>query len=148
LPKQVLRISGKTILEHSIEICERDKLIDKVVVVTHRQFVDFCRKISRQNNYRKVHKMLIGGETQQQSSSIGISAIEEQEAKVLAHDSVRPLLPDRRIDECVRALDKYDAIDVAIPATDTLIKMNEDMTTEDIPMRRFLCAGKPRRYLN
>ncbi|MDR2779450.1 MAG: 2-C-methyl-D-erythritol 4-phosphate cytidylyltransferase [Puniceicoccales bacterium] len=142
LPKQFLKISGRTILEHSIEVFERNGSIDEIIVVINGQYVDFCQKILDQNSFKKIGKILVGGKTRQKSSHIGISSIVEDEAKVLIHDAVRPLISDQIINDCVAALDKHDAIDVAIPTADTIIRVNNDMIVEDILPRQFLMRGQ------
>ncbi|MDR1528178.1 MAG: 2-C-methyl-D-erythritol 4-phosphate cytidylyltransferase [Puniceicoccales bacterium] len=142
LPKQFLKISGRTILEHSVEIFERNGSIDEIIIVVHGQFVDFCKKILDQNGFKKVRKILIGGETRQVSSSIGVNSIAEGEAKVLIHDAVRPLISDRIINNCIAALDKYNAVDVAIPTADTIIEVSDTMTVEDVLPRQLLMRGQ------
>ncbi|MDR2628400.1 MAG: 2-C-methyl-D-erythritol 4-phosphate cytidylyltransferase [Puniceicoccales bacterium] len=142
LPKQFLKISGRTILEHSIGVFEHNDSIDEIIIVVHGQFVDFCRKILDQNGFKKIGKILVGGETRQKSSSIGVNSIADGEAKVLIHDAVRPLISDRIINDCVSALDKYDAVDVAIPTADTIIEVNDAMTVENIPPRQLLMRGQ------
>ncbi|MDR2776784.1 MAG: 2-C-methyl-D-erythritol 4-phosphate cytidylyltransferase [Puniceicoccales bacterium] len=142
LPKQFLKISGKTVLEHSIEVFERNGFVDEIIVVVHRQFVDFCNKILGQNGFKKIGKILVGGETRQISSFIGVNSISDGDAKVLIHDAVRPLISDRIINDCVAALDKYDAVDVAIPTADTIIEVNDAMIIENILPRQFLRRGQ------
>ncbi|MDR1433320.1 MAG: bifunctional cytidylyltransferase/SDR family oxidoreductase [Puniceicoccales bacterium] len=142
IPKQFLKISGKTVLEHSIEIFENSDAIDVIIAVVHGSFVNFCKKIFQRNNYKKIRKILIGGATRQESSRIGIEAIGEKEAKILVHDAVRPLLSDKIVTACIAALDKYDAVDVAIPTADTIIEVDESMDVADIPAREFLMRGQ------
>lgn len=46
-------------------------------------------------------------------------------------------------------LGKYGAVEVAIPATDTIIKMNLNThEIEDIPNRQFLYMDRPHKHLN
>ncbi|MDR2738096.1 MAG: bifunctional cytidylyltransferase/SDR family oxidoreductase [Puniceicoccales bacterium] len=142
LPKQFLKISGKTVLEHSIEIFERSPLIDGIIAVIHAGFIDMCGKIFERNHYAKIVKILAGGATRRESSRIGVDSITDGEAKVLIHDAVRPLLADCVVCKCVAALDEYDAVDVAIPTADTMVRIGEDMTIEDIPPRKFLMRGQ------
>ena len=44
---------------------------------------------------------------------------------MLFHDAVRPLLDHRIIADCVRALDTFAAVDVAIPSADTIIVVDD-----------------------
>jgi hypothetical protein len=43
-PNKLKKISGKTILEHSISVFERNGSIDEITVLAHSEFVDFWKK--------------------------------------------------------------------------------------------------------
>ena len=133
IPKQFIKIAGKTILEHTIEIFEKSSNIDETIIVITPEYRLKAEDILLKNNYKKVSKILNGGETRKESSYIGISSIEDEQANVIIHDCARPFLTQRIIDDCVKALEKYDAIDVAIPSADTIIKIKDNII-ENIPV--------------
>ncbi len=141
IPKQFVKIAGKTILEHTVEIFEASKEIDEIIVVITPEYRSLAENILSKNNYKKVHKLLNGGKLRKDSSYIGISSIEDKEANVLIHDCARPFLTREIITDCIKALEKYEAIDVAIPATDTIIKVQDDLIS-DIPKRSELMCGQ------
>ena len=93
------------------------------------------------NSYKKVTKLLNGGAIRKESSFIGINAVDDEEANVIIHDCARPFLSQRIIDDCVNALEKYSAVDVAIPSADTIIKVKNDII-QKIPERKFLKRGQ------
>lgn len=140
-PKQFVKIAGKTVLEHTIELFEKNELIDNIIIVITPVYRDKANDILNKNNYKKIFKLVNGGETRKESSFIGISSIEEYEANVIIHDCARPFLSQRIINDCVNALDKYSAVDVAIPSADTIIKVNENII-ENIPERKYLKRGQ------
>ena len=141
IPKQFIKIAGKTILEHTIEIFEKSSKIDEIVIVITPQYRLKAEDILLKNNYKKVTKILNGGNIRKESSYIGINSIEDKEANVIIHDCARPFLTQRIIDECINALKKYDAIDVAIPSADTIIKVKDNII-ENIPERATLRRGQ------
>lgn len=141
IPKQFIKIAGKTILEHTVEIFETSPEIDEISLVITPEYRHVAENILLKNKYKKVTKLLNGGETRKDSSFIGINSIEENEANVLIHDCARPFLTNKIIADCVEALKKYDAIDVAIPATDTVIEV-EDGIISKIPERSKLMRGQ------
>ena len=142
LPKQFVKIAGKTILEHTIEIFENAPEIDNICVVITPEYRYVAENILLKNNYKKVVSLLNGGETRKDSSYIGISSIIEEDANVIIHDCARPFLSQRIIKDCVEALKNYDAIDVAIPTADTIIEVDEKNTIKDIPVRANLRRGQ------
>lgn len=135
LPKQFLKINNRTVLEYSIDAFENNPNIDCIIIVSNPVFLDLTSEIVNQNRYKKVIKILAGGKTRKDSSEIGINAIEEDNAKVLIHDAVRPLVTDRIIDDCIKALDKFDAVSVAIKSSDTIVTVDENNIIQSIPSR-------------
>ena len=142
IPKQFVKIAGKTILEHTIEVFEKAERIDDIIIVITPEYRTMAEDILLKNSYKKVSKLLNGGEIRKESSFIGISAIEDDEANVLIHDCARPFLTQKIISDCINALKKYDAIDVAIPSADTIIKIDENNIIQDVPNRANLKRGQ------
>lgn len=142
IPKQFIKIAGKTVIEHTIDTFENHARIDEIIIVSNPDYVELTENIIKQNNYRKVTKILAGGATRRESSFIGLNSITENTGKVLIHDAVRPFMQTKIIDECLEALKKYDAVDVAIKSADTIIKVNEDNIIEEIPERKYLRRGQ------
>ena len=142
LPKQFVKIAGKTILEHTIEIFENSQEIDKICIVITPVYKYVAENILLKNNYSKVVSLLNGGETRKESSYIGISSIQEEEANIIIHDCARPFLSQKIIKKCVDTLETYNAIDVAIPTADTIIEVNEKGTIKNIPTRSNLKRGQ------
>lgn len=142
IPKQFVKVAGKTLVEHTVDIFERNKQIDEIIIVVHPLYHHLMQEILLKNQYAKITRVLKGGETRSESSYIGIRSIKEDDAFVLIHDAVRPLLTHRIINECVDALYTYDAVDVAIPAVDTIIEVTEERIIESIPPRKKMMRGQ------
>lgn len=138
MPKQFLQVAGKMIIEHTIDAFERHPLIDEIAVVSRADYVDEMKEMVKRNGYRKVTKVLQGGKERYHSSLAAIEAFTCDDDNLLIHDGVRPLVTDRIITDCVKALADYEAVDVAVPATDTVIELNEDGSIARIPPRRLL----------
>ncbi len=137
-PKQFLRVAGKSILAHTIEVFERHPLIDEIAIVTRADCMDETRQIVSEGHYSKVKRILTGGKERYHSSLAAIDAYTNDDDRLLLHDAVRPLVSERIITDCVRALDQYDAVDVAIPTTDTIIRVDEHECIIDTPPRSQL----------
>lgn len=142
LPKQFLKLAGKTIIEHTIDVFERNTNIDEIAIVLESNYFGYFEDIQLKNNWKKVKKKLIGGKERYHSSLSAITAYRDNpKAKLIFHDAVRPLISHRIINETILALKDYDAVDVAIPSTDTIIKVEESLIQE-IPSRKELFLGQ------
>lgn len=142
IPKQFLKVAGKMIIEHTIDTFENVDEIDEIIIVSHINHIEQVNDLIIKNNYKKVSRVLVGGATRRESSFIGISSINEKNANVLIHDAVRPFLNKKIILDCIEALKTYNAVDVAIDSSDTIIKVNEKNIIEEIPKRKYLKRGQ------
>lgn len=135
IPKQFFKIKNKTLLEYSIEAFQFNEKIDAIIVVSNPDFIDLTKELSIK--YSKVINILPGGETRQKSSEIGVNSIQE-EVNVLIHDAVRPFISQNIINECIEALKEYNAINVAIESSDTILEIDENNFIKSIPQRNIL----------
>jgi len=142
IPKQLLKVAGKTLLEHTIAVLDRHPLVDEVVVMMAPGHLDAVRAIVRNGGYDKVNAIEEGGQTRNETTQRALAAIGDDESHVLFHDAVRPLLSARIITECFEALEEHPAVDVAIPSADTIIEVGPDNTIREIPPRAALRRGQ------
>ncbi len=143
IPKQFLKLSGKTVIERTIDIFEKHELIDEIYVVINPLYYSFMVEMLRRSAYTKVKKLLKGGGSRQESSKVGVFACNEDVDKVLIHEVIRPFVSHKIISEVVKKLDTYSAVDVAIPTTDAIIKVSmEKKIIMDIPDRKSLMRGQ------
>lgn len=141
-PKQFLKLAGKTVLEHTIDVFERHSQIDEILIVTNAESLLLTNDLIIRAGYRKTGKVIVGGDTRQASSAAGITALPGERDKILVHDAVRPLVDAATISRCIDALDDCDAVDTAIPASDTIIQINDDDAVRAIPDRSGLRLGQ------
>jgi len=142
IPKQLLKVAGRTLLEHTLATLHGHPLVDDVIVMMAPGHLDAVRAIVRDGGYPKVSQILEGGETRNETTQRALAAIGDEESHVLFHDAVRPLLSARIITECFEALADHPAVDVAIPSADTIIEVGPDNTILNIPPRAALRRGQ------
>lgn len=146
-PKQFMKIAGKTVLEHTVEVFQRHSQIDEIAIVMHASYVHDVEEMVIKNHWTKVKKVLNGGHERYESSMAAINAYRKQaqtgNINLIFHDAVRPLVNVKIISDVIKALNKFDAVDVAVPAVDTVIKLDETKKyIEQIPNRNYLNRGQ------
>jgi 2-C-methyl-D-erythritol 4-phosphate cytidylyltransferase len=144
VPKQLLKIAGKPIIEHTLAVFEAAPEIDDVIVMMTPGWLAEVEKIVTKAGFGKVTRLIEGGATRNDTSRIALEVVAglgHGDCNVLLHDAVRPLLSQRIIHDCVRALREHRAIDVAIPSADTVIEVRDE-TIADIPDRSALRRGQ------
>lgn len=140
-PKQFFKVAGKMVVEHTIDVFERNQHIDEIAIVSNPALVADFENIVLRNKWRKVKKILKGGAERYYSSLSAITAYQNEDANLIFHDAVRPLVSQRIIDDVVKALDTHRAVNVAVPSADTIIEVNGDFIT-NIPDRSRLRRGQ------
>ena len=145
LPKQLIKIAGKPIIEHTIAALHASPLVDEILVLMAPGHLDPVHDIVRGGAYPKVTRILEGAGTRNDTTRAAIEAISQgtetngdEDCFVLLHDAVRPLVSQDIIEANVRALEQYDAVDTAIPSADTIIQVDEDQPLIDDVLRRDL----------
>lgn len=141
-PKQFLKVAGKKVIEHTLDVFQNHPQIDEIAVVSHPYHIAEVETLSVRNGYTKLKKILRGGEERYLSSLAAINAYDTEEANIIFHDAVRPLVNNRIISDCIRALESYNAVDVAIKTTDTIIQADDADCIRGIPDRRHLRNGQ------
>lgn len=149
-PKQFAKIAGKTVLEHTLDIFQNHEGIDEIIVVAVPFYEEGIRKIVLTGNYSKVGKVINGGKERTDSTKSALSALQNYsgDTKLIIHDSVRPLLSAHVITECISTLDTYNAVDVVIPCSDTIVQVNDNKEIISIPPRKELRQGQTPQAFN
>jgi 2-C-methyl-D-erythritol 4-phosphate cytidylyltransferase len=146
-PKQMMKLAGKPVIEHAILAFQTNKEINEIIVVSNSDCIEDVEQIVLTNRLSKVKAIIAGGEDRYESSLAAIRATKhycnEFNVHLIFHDAVRPLLSQRIINDVIAALETYNAVDVVIKTTDTIIEADKVTNTiSSIPNREYLCNGQ------
>jgi 2-C-methyl-D-erythritol 4-phosphate cytidylyltransferase len=137
--KQFIRIAGKPVLVHSHDALRRYMPHARMVVVAPVDTLDAVRAMFTQDTNTLV---VAGGSSRQASTLKGLHALRSHApSHVLIHDAARPFLSGQIILDVLQALEKNEAVDVAIPTADTII-VERDGYIQSIPKRQHLLRGQ------
>ncbi|MBA8795008.1 2-C-methyl-D-erythritol 4-phosphate cytidylyltransferase [Friedmanniella endophytica] len=130
IPKQLIKIAGKPIIEHTLAALHASALIDEIVIMMTPGHLDPVRSIVRTGGFTKVSRILEGAGTRNDTTAAALAAIAEglgpdEDCNVVLHDAVRPLVSQTIIAANVEALQSYAAVDTAIPSADTVIQVDQ-----------------------
>ena len=153
-PKQFLALGNKPVIIHTIEKFVINDDVDEIIVLTPKNFINHTNHLIEMyipNNDNIV--VIEGGETRNGTILNSISYIEEsygidEESIIITHDSVRPFLTHRIIEDNIEAAKKYGACDTVIPATDTIVESINAKTIESIPVRDYYYQGQTPQSFN
>jgi 2-C-methyl-D-erythritol 4-phosphate cytidylyltransferase len=136
LPKQLLTLHGRTLVEHCVAAFCAAPGIDEILVVMAAGYVDQVKAMLA--GYDKVTAVLPGGVARSDSTRVALAALGSvEECGVLFHDAARPLVDQRIIGDCVAALADHGAVGTAVRSSDTIVVVSDRVMTE-IPPRELL----------
>lgn len=141
VPKQMVKVAGKTILEHTVAAMNSYECLDELIVMMTPGWSEHAATVLG-DRYAKLSRILEGGATRNATTRRVLEAIGDEEVKLVLHDAVRPLLDVRIVQDAVDALDDFDAVDVVIPSADTIVEVDADGIISSIPNRDFLRRGQ------
>lgn len=95
IPKQLLKIAGKAVIEHTLSIFQQADSIDDIIVLMAPGYVPDVEKIVAKAGLTKVTRVIEGGSTRNETTERAIAALGEglaegEDRNVLFHDAVRP----------------------------------------------------------
>lgn len=144
LPKQFLKIEGKTVLVRTVEAFLGSAVVDRVVVAVHKDWLDYGERLLKEAFGAEAPIFVtVGGKSRLQSlmnacaflsAAFGI----EKDDIVLTHDAARPFVTEKIIAENIKLLASYDGVTTACPAIDTILVSADGKKVDDIPIRKTM----------
>lgn len=139
MPKQFYKLHGRTVLEHSVDAFERNANIDAICIVSNPDFLAEVEDIVRQNAsvWKKIDAVVPGGAQRYHSSLAAINHYASLPAgtHLIFHDAVRPLVSQSIISRVCQKLHQAQAVNVCVPATDTIVIVDAENRISTMPSR-------------
>lgn len=151
-PKQFLTLYNKPIIVHTIEHFEKHPMIDAIVVVCIKGWIEHFQGLVYQYRLDKVKRIVPGGETGQLSIYHGLKAAKELdptgESVVLIHDGVRPLINEQIITDNINSVLSTGSAITTGRVTETILIVDENNASiQQVPSRdRSRVAKAPQSF--
>ncbi len=147
VPKQLLDLGGRTILQRSVEAFADHPRVDDVIVVLPpallRQPPDWMRA-------RGSVRVVAGGDRRQDSVANAFDAVPAGTDIVLVHDAARPFVSAELISRAIDAAAAHGAAIAAVRATDTVKRVamtaRAPAIVETIPRETIYLAQTPQAF--
>ncbi|WP_067926748.1 IspD/TarI family cytidylyltransferase [Alicyclobacillus shizuokensis] len=154
LPKQFLSLQNRPIVVHTLEKFLVHDRFDKILVMVPRDWMNHAQDVIRRHIGTDERVVVVeGGEDRNGTIMRGVQYIEENygvrdDDIVVTHDSVRPFVTHRIIEENIEYALRFGAVDTAVPATDTIIQSEDGRVITDIPLRSEMFQGQTPQSFN
>ncbi|MEE1157142.1 MAG: 2-C-methyl-D-erythritol 4-phosphate cytidylyltransferase [Methanobrevibacter sp.] len=147
-PKQFLTLGDKPVIIHTVDKFVINSKFDKILVLSPESFVNHTKNLI--NEYFGENDDIIvlkGGDTRNDTLINSIEYIKENfeiddDSIIVTHDSVRPFVTHRIIEDNIEAAKEFGACDTVVPATDTIVESVDSKIITDIPIRDNYYQGQ------
>ena len=147
IPKQFLEIEHKPIIVYTIECLQKNMQIDKIVVVCIKEWITYMEKLSEVFNLSKVEWIIEGGETSHDSIRNGVYFLKDKMDSmdyVIIHDAVRPVLPQKAINEVLRVAHEKGNASSSIACHPPIVYMDDyESGISDIDREHVMLTASP-----
>ncbi|MGI5920558.1 MAG: 2-C-methyl-D-erythritol 4-phosphate cytidylyltransferase [Syntrophomonadaceae bacterium] len=125
--KQYLLLKSRPVLTYSLDLFEDFDLVDEIIIVANPREVEYCEKeIVKKYGYKKITRVVPGGEHRQDSVYIGLKQLGADTDLVAVHDGARPLLTLQLLRDLLLEANEWGAAIPGVIATDTLKFIDRD----------------------
>lgn len=143
IPKQYIKINGRMIVDYCLETLEHSFEIDAVWIVADKMWQQNIKKVNKFKGFASP------GMNRQLSIYNGLKAIEAsleveelEKVNVIIHDAARPLLTEKCISECVKAIEGHDGVLPVLPMKDTVYFSENGESVTSLIDRGKVYAGQ------
>ena len=122
-PKQFLELHEKPILVYTLEKFQNNKKIDGIILVILSDWIEYTQKLVNRYYLDKVKVIVPGGSSGQDSIYNGLlaaKALYPDNALILIHDGVRPLIDEATIYADIECALKNGSAITVTPAIETI----------------------------
>lgn len=149
MPKQFLPLGDKPIIIHTVEkflVCSR---FEQIYIGVHPDWIGHMNDLIDRYIPGAVDRLtVVAGGTDRNGTIFNvIQEIEKvygqsQEHIIVTHDSVRPFVSVRMIEENIDAAQEFGAVDTVMPAADTIVVSENGTVISQIPNRARMYQGQ------
>lgn len=147
-PKQYLLLNDKPIIVYTVEKFLTFSEIDQVLVLCPETWVEPTKDILAHHLGENSRiKVLAGGPARNDTIMNAINYLDDtfaldENAALITHDSVRPFVTYRIIEQNIQAVTQFDVCDTVMPCTDTIVESQDGQVISSIPDRSVLYQGQ------
>jgi 2-C-methyl-D-erythritol 4-phosphate cytidylyltransferase len=130
--KQFRELGGAPLLVQTLRALERSETVSAIVVAGPEDGLSALSDHLAAFGLRKVHAVVAGGATRQDSVGRALAAAPAGTDLVLVHDAVRPFISRARLAAVAAAAAEHGAAALAVPVADTLRSVRDGLFAEEV----------------
>jgi len=141
--KQFLQLEGVPILLHTIRKFARCESVTEIVVALRGDDIAWVQDLLEQENLGKPVRLVVGGESRQQSVENALGQLAEDTVLVAVHDAVRPFVDLDAVEKVIQEAAVCGGAILGIVPVDTVKRVHLNRIETTIPRERLIMAQTP-----
>jgi 2-C-methyl-D-erythritol 4-phosphate cytidylyltransferase len=143
-PKAFVELGERTLLARVIEVIEACPDVEGLIIAAPEGWEGRAREIAA--GCAKLIAVTGGGETRQASVHRAVGLIPEEVDAVVCHDAARPLASPKLFSTVLGALDRADGAVPALPASDTVKRVDGSTVVETVDRDHLRLVQTPQAF--
>ncbi len=136
--KQHILLDGQPVLLRTLLALQAVDAIDEILLITREQDAAHFAALAKERGVTKLHRVVCGGDTRQQSVANGLAALPPEATLVGIHDGARPLVTAEVVEAVIAEAKTHGSAAVAVKVKDTLKQTDADGFITATPDRSSL----------
>lgn len=144
--KQFQLLAGKPLFLHAVETFESSPLITGICLPVPEAEIEPVRKWIEKTSFKKILKIVPGGQERQDSVKKGFEAIPPSDL-IIVHDGVRPLVTRDLIEKTIQGAQEFGGCVVGLPLKETTKRVDPKMfITETVDRNTLWSIQTPQAF--
>ncbi len=151
VPKALALVAGETLLAHSVRAALLAKGLKQLAIAAPEsnieEFAQIVREVAESLGSLVPIRLVIGGDTRQESISAAIKVCDEDVDSILVHDVARALAPSSLFDRVAEAVvEQQVGIVPILPVVDTMKRIDGDVVAATVDRSQLGTAQTPQGF--
>jgi 2-C-methyl-D-erythritol 4-phosphate cytidylyltransferase len=145
-PKAFVKLCGRMLLAHSVELLDAHPAVDGIVLVVPEGWEEPATLLADDLVASKVSAAVAGGATRAASVAAGLAAVPPGADLILVHDAARPFASPELVSRVLEALGEADGAVPGVPLTDTVKRVAGGRVAETLDRSQLVAVQTPQGF--
>jgi 2-C-methyl-D-erythritol 4-phosphate cytidylyltransferase len=145
-PKAFVKLGGRVLLSHSVELLDAHPAVDGVVLVVPEGWEEPATLLADDLAAGKVAAAVTGGATRAGSVACGLAEVPDDADLILVHDAARPFASPALVTSVLEALAQAEGAVPGLPVTDTVKRVQAGRVVETLQRSQLVAVQTPQAF--
>jgi 2-C-methyl-D-erythritol 4-phosphate cytidylyltransferase len=145
-PKAFVKLCGRLLLSHSVEMLDDHPAVDGIVLVVPEGWEEPATLLADDLVAGKVAAAVAGGRTRAESVAAGLAAVPAEVDVILVHDAARPFASPELVSRVLEGIFDSDGAVPGLPLTDTVKRVEGGRVVETLDRSQLVSVQTPQAF--